>query len=71
VYNEAFYKQRDRNPMLPMMVPMLTYKIDMLIECVDATGANDMVKVIVMSQTSTVPLITANLQMPVSEVNFE
>ena len=47
--------------MLPLMVPMLTYKIDMLVECVDATGANDMIKVIVMTHTSTVPLITANL----------
>ena len=57
--------------MLPLMVPMLTYKLDLLVESVDATGANDVIKVIVMNPTSTIPLITANLQMPVSEVNFE
>ena len=47
--------------MLPLMVPMMTYKLDMLVECVDATGANDLIKVIVMNESSTVPLITANL----------
>ena len=53
------------------MLPMMTYKVDCLVECIDATGANDLIKVIVLGRDSTVPMISANLQMPVSEVNFE
>ena len=53
---------------MPMMLPNLTYKVDVEIECLDATGANDVVKVFVIDRESTVPLISANIQMPVSEI---
>jgi hypothetical protein len=53
------------------MLPNLTYKIDIEVENIDPTGANDIIRVFVIDQTSTVPLITANLQMPVSELNMD
>ena len=43
------------------MVPQLLYKIDVEIECVDPTGASDMVKVFVFNKESSLPLITANI----------
>jgi hypothetical protein len=52
------------------MLPNLTYKVDIEVENIDPTGANDIIRVFVIDQTSTVPLITANLQMPVSELIF-
>ena len=55
---------------LPLMLPNLTYKVDIEVENIDPTGANDIIRVFVIDQTSTVPLITANLQMPVSELIF-
>ena len=57
--------------LLPLMLPNLTYKVDIEVENVDPTGANDVIRVFVIDQTSTVPLITANLQMPVSEINLD
>lgn len=69
--NFQIYKLRDRNPVLPMMLPNLIYKVDIEIECLDATGANDVVKVFVIDRESTVPLISANIQMPVSEIVVE
>ena len=60
-FNENIYKRRDRNPMLPVMLPMMTYKVDCLVECIDATGANDIIKVIVLGKESSLPLISANL----------
>jgi len=66
--NLNIYKLRDRNPILPMILPNLIYKVDIEIECLDATGANDVVKVFVIDNLSTVPLISANIQMPVSEL---
>ena len=56
---------------LPLMLPNLTYKVDIEVENIDPTGANDIIRVFVIDQTSTVPLITANLQMPVSELNLD
>lgn len=69
--NQSIYKLRDRNPTLPLMLPNVVYKVDLEVECLDQTGANDTIKVFVMDRISTVPLITANIQMPVSEVNLE
>jgi len=65
--NEAIYKLRNRNPKIPILLPQLQYKIDIEIECVDPTGANDMVKIFVFNKESSLPLITANIQMPVCE----
>lgn len=53
------------------MLPNLIYKVDVEIECLDQTGANDIIKVFVIDRTSTVPLISANIQMPVSEIIIE
>ena len=70
-YNLLIYKLRDRNPLLPLMLPNLTYKVDLEVENVDPTGANDVIKVYVCDRVSTIPLITANIQMPLSEVDVE
>lgn len=70
-YNESIYKLRNRNPKVPMMIPGLQYKIDIEIECIDPTGANDTIRVFVFNKDSNVPLITANLQMPVCEQDFD
>ena len=59
--NLNIYKLRDRNPMLPVMIPQLTYKLDIEVENIDPTGANDVIKVFVMDTQSTVPLISANI----------
>ena len=69
--NDNIYKLRNRNPKVPMMIPQLLYKIDVEIECIDPTGANDMVKVFVFNKESSIPLITANIQMPVCEQEFD
>lgn len=53
------------------MIPNLTYKLDIEVENIDPTGANDLIKVFVIDTQSTVPLISANIQMPVSEIFLE
>ena len=65
--NENIYKLKNRHPKVPLMLPQLTYKIDVDIECVDPAGASDVVKVFVFNKESTLPLITANIQMPMCE----
>ena len=70
-FKDNIYKQRGHSPHLPLMLPNLAYKINVEVECIDATGANDTIKVFVIDTKSTVPLITANLQMPVSELDMD
>ena len=53
------------------MIPNLIYKVNVEVECIDPTGANDVIKVFVIDTKSTVPLITANLQMPVSDLDMD
>ena len=53
------------------MLPQLLYKCDLEIECLDTTGASDVLKVFVIDSVSTVPLISASIQMPISEVVIE
>lgn len=57
--------------MLPLLLPQMTYKVDIEIECLDPTGASDTIRVFVIDPEATVPLISANITMPVSEVIFE
>jgi hypothetical protein len=56
---------------MPLLVPNLNYKIDVDVENIDPSGAADTIKVFVFSKESTVPLITANISMPMSEINME
>ena len=70
-FKDNIYKQRGPSPRLPVMVPNLIYKVNVEVECIDATGANDIIKVFVIDTKSTIPLITASLQMPVSELDMD
>jgi hypothetical protein len=52
---------------VPCLIPNLNYKIDVDVENIDPTGAADLIKVFVFNSESSIPLITANLSMPLSE----
>ena len=71
-FNETVYKLKSaRMPYVPLLVPTLTYKVDVDIENIDPNGSAALVKVFVFNHESTIPLITANLSMPMSEVNLD
>mmetsp|Transcript_71 Transcript_71/g.84 ORF Transcript_71/g.84 Transcript_71/m.84 type:complete len:81 (-) Transcript_71:20-262(-) len=70
-FNENIYKLKNKNPFVPLMLPNLQYKVDVEIINIDPNGAADLIRVIVFNEESTLPLITANLSMPLSEQNLE
>ena len=70
-FRDTIYKQRGNSPELPVLLPSLIYKVNVEVECIDPTGANDIIKVFIIDTASTVPLIAANLNMPVSELNMD
>ena len=60
-FDDTIYKLRNQNPIIPVMVPQLLYKIDVEVECIDATGASDIIKIFVFNKENSLPLITANI----------
>lgn len=53
------------------LLPSITYKQEIMVENIDENGAADLIRVFVYNDKSSVPLITANLNMPLSEVDLE
>ncbi len=70
-FNDTIYRLKGKSPFLPLLVPNLNYKIDVEIENIDPAGAADIIKVLVFNKETTIPLITANIIMPLSEVNLD
>ena len=52
---------------LPMLVPGLDYAFETFVESVSDKGIADTIKVFVLKRDSSAPLITAMINMPVSE----
>jgi Bardet-Biedl syndrome 1 protein len=57
--------------MLPLLVPSLTYNVDTDVVCVDPTQVPDSVRVYATLGSSSVPLITAVVNMPMSEMPLD
>ena len=52
---------------LPMLVPGLDYAFETFVESVSDKGIADTIKVFVLKRDNSAPLITAMINMPVSE----
>ena len=64
VLSKDFYKAMT-------LLPQINYHQEILVENIDENGAADLIKVFVYNNESSMPLITANLNMPLSEVDLE
>ena len=53
---------------MPLLVPGLVHRIDAELECVDENGTADVVRVFVCPHKSLVPLLSAIVNMPQSEM---
>jgi hypothetical protein len=52
---------------VPFLVPSLSYSFETLIQCHSDIGGTDSIKAYVLRETNSVPIITAAINMPVSE----
>lgn len=52
---------------VPLLVPGLMYTYETLVECISDKGISDSIKVFVLHQGNSIPVITAVINMPVSE----
>lgn len=70
-YNDLVFKQITPNILIPAMLPNITYKYDLMVQNISMNGSGGVIKALVSNKESTVPMITANLNMPISEVEVE
>lgn len=71
-YDTDIYKVISKSYAVSMtLLPQITYRQEIMIENIDENGAADLIRVFVYNDTASVPLITANLNMPLSEVDLE
>ena len=56
---------------LPVLVPGVAYPIEVVLENIDPNGTNDTLKIFVLEKTKSIPIVTAVVNMPVSEINVE
>ncbi|XP_071794355.1 BBSome complex member BBS1-like [Asterias amurensis] len=66
-YDEKLYSLQKTMIDVPMLVPGLNYSFETLVECLSDKGISDVIKVFVLKQGKTIPVITAIINMPVSE----
>ena len=67
LYDGALYSMRTPYFRIPLLVPGLVYPFETLVECTSDKGISDVIKVFVLHDGKTAPLLTAHINMPVSE----
>ncbi|XP_017348265.1 Bardet-Biedl syndrome 1 protein isoform X1 [Ictalurus punctatus] len=67
LYDENLYSMRTAFFKIPLLVPGLNYPIDTFVECLSDKGISDIIKVFVLREGKSTPLLTAHINMPISE----
>lgn len=67
LYDENLYRMRNPYMKIPLLVPGLIYPVETFVQCTSDKGISDIIKVFVLHEGRSVPLLTAHINMPVSE----
>uniref|UniRef100_A0A672JCV0 Bardet-Biedl syndrome 1 n=1 Tax=Salarias fasciatus TaxID=181472 RepID=A0A672JCV0_SALFA len=67
LYDESLYRVKNPFLRIPLLVPGLIYPIQTFVECTSDKGIADIIKVFVLHEGRSSPLLTAHINMPVSE----
>ncbi|XP_034049939.1 Bardet-Biedl syndrome 1 protein [Thalassophryne amazonica] len=67
LYDESLYHMRNPYMRIPLLVPGLIYPVETFVECTSDKGISDIIKVFVLHDGRSTPLLTAHINMPVSE----
>ncbi|XP_051927659.1 Bardet-Biedl syndrome 1 protein [Hippocampus zosterae] len=67
LYDQSLYRMRNPFLKIPLLVPGLVYPVQTLVECASDKGISDIIKVFVLHEEQSTPLLTAHINMPVSE----
>ncbi|XP_069327897.1 BBSome complex member BBS1 [Eulemur rufifrons] len=67
LYNEALYALPQAFFKVPLLVPGLNYPLETFVESLSNKGVSDIIKVLVLREGQSAPLLSAHINMPVSE----
>uniref|UniRef100_A0A1A8H3R4 BBSome complex member BBS1 n=1 Tax=Nothobranchius korthausae TaxID=1143690 RepID=A0A1A8H3R4_9TELE len=67
LYDENLYRMRNPFMRIPLLVPGLIYPVETFVECTSDKGISDIIKVFVLHEGKSSPLLTAHINMPISE----
>ncbi|XP_074519217.1 BBSome complex member BBS1 [Halichoeres trimaculatus] len=67
LYDEGLYRMKNPYMRIPLLVPGLIYPVETFVECTSDKGISDIIKVFVLHEGRSSPLLTAHINMPVSE----
>lgn len=67
LYDQRLYRVRTPLLRVPLLVPGLVYPLQTFVECASDKGVSDVIKVLVLRRGRSSPLLTAHINMPVSE----
>ncbi|KAM8889205.1 BBSome complex member BBS1 isoform 1-T2 [Synchiropus picturatus] len=67
LYDQNLYRVGTPYLRIPLLVPGLVYPVQTLVECTSDRGISDIIKVFVLHEDNSSPLLTAHINMPVSE----
>eukprot|EP01027_Heterolobosea_sp_BB2_P010349 GEZU01015192.1.p1 GENE.GEZU01015192.1~~GEZU01015192.1.p1 ORF type:complete len:217 (+),score=39.72 GEZU01015192.1:36-686(+) len=67
-YNQEIYNIKSATITVPVLVPSLQYKVEVPVECVDDSVGADAIKVFVCNPNSSIPIITAIVNMPLPDM---
>ncbi|GFH30982.1 BBS1 domain-containing protein [Haematococcus lacustris] len=68
---EAMYRLDRKLMVLPMLAPGLTYIHEVDVTCVNPAAGCDSITVVLLSKSSSLPIMQAQIRMPVSELADE
>ncbi|KAF6104503.1 hypothetical protein HJG60_011418 [Phyllostomus discolor] len=67
LYEEALYALPRAFFKVPLLVPGLSYPLETFVESLSDKGISDVIKVLVLREGQSAPLLSAHINMPVSE----
>ncbi|XP_028331380.1 BBSome complex member BBS1 [Gouania willdenowi] len=66
-YDQSLYRVRTPFLRIPLLVPGIIYPLETFVDCTSDKGVSDIIKVFVLHGGRSAPLLTAHINMPVSE----
>jgi len=66
-FDNKLYSVQKSLIQLPTLVPGLEYIFENMLQCISTVAISDIIKVFLLKKTSSAPIITAVINMPVSE----
>uniref|UniRef100_A0A3B3RH88 Bardet-Biedl syndrome 1 n=1 Tax=Paramormyrops kingsleyae TaxID=1676925 RepID=A0A3B3RH88_9TELE len=67
LYDQTLYSMKTTFFKIPLLVPGLNYPFETFVECLSDRGISDIIKVFILREGISTPLLTAHINMPVSE----